>query len=428
MVLTMYIALILCTFIITILSLYWAVLFRVEANLPAVHVFVVDFDGQAPYSDSSISPVVGPIVKQVALKTIASKESHLGYIIKDPAEFNNDPFAVRRAVLDEHAYAAIIVHANATALLYDAVTNGNTSYDPTGAAQMIIVSARDDTSYYDYILPSLSAFATEVAAAFGPKWIETLTSDSSITLSDAPAQALNPGISFLQIDLRPFSPATATPAVSIGLIYLIIIAFFAFSFFMPLHMQFAKHSPSLKKPQIIIYRILSSLAVYFFMSLIYSFVSLAFQIPFSNPCASCNGNNPLEVQVNANHFSKATFVVYWTLNFVGMAALGLACENVAMIVGQPWTAFWLIFWVISNVSTGFYSLDLAPGFFAWGYAWPLHNVVAASRTLLFDTHSRLGLNFGVLLAWVAVDIVVFPLASMVMGWKMAKEQKKEQED
>ena len=42
-------------------------------------------------------------------------------------------------------------------------------------------------------------------------------------------------------------------------------------------------------------------------------------------------------------------VVYWMLNFVGMAALGLACENVAMVVGQPWTGLWLIF-VSSNRS------------------------------------------------------------------------------
>lgn len=34
---------------------------------------------------------------------------------------------------------------------------------------------------------------------------------------------------------------------------------------------------------------------------------------------------------------------------------------------------WLIFWVISNVSTGFYSLDLSPRFYYWGYAWPLHH-------------------------------------------------------
>jgi hypothetical protein len=42
----------------------------------------------------------------------------------------------------------------------------------------------------------------------------------------------------------------------------------------------------------------------------------------------------------------------------GMIALGLACENVAMIVGQPWTGLWLIFWVITNVSTSFYDIEL----------------------------------------------------------------------
>lgn len=48
---------------------------------------------------------------------------------------------------------------------------------------------------------------------------------------------------------------------------------------------------------------------------------------------------------------------------VGMNALGIACENVAMVIGQPWTALWLIFWVITNVATSFYSIELAPNFF-----------------------------------------------------------------
>jgi len=75
----------------------------------------------------------------------------------------------------------------------------------------------------------------------------------------------------------------------------------------------------------------------------------------------------------ATAYGKGSFPVYWMLNWVGMISLGLACENVAMVVGMPWTAFWLIFWVITNVSTSFYSIILAPGFYAWGYAWPLHN-------------------------------------------------------
>lgn len=130
----------------------------------------------------------------------------------------------------------------------------------------------------------------------------------------------------------------------------------------------------------------------------------------------------------ATAYGHATFVVYWLVNFVGMCALGLACENVAMVVGQPWVALWLIFWVITNVSTSFYSIDLAPGFYRWGYAWPLHQVVEASRQLLFDLHSRIGLNVGILLAWSAVNTALFPLCCYFMRWKGEREKRQAEKD
>ena len=95
---------------------------------------------------------------------------------------------------------------------------------------------------------------------------------------------------------------------------------------------------------------------------------MAFQVPFSNPPAS-----PTEPAINPTAYGKGSFVVYWMINFFGMSALGLSCENVAMALGQPWTAMWLIFWVIANVSTGFYSLDLTPHLYYYGYAFPLHH-------------------------------------------------------
>jgi hypothetical protein len=163
----------------------------------------------------------------------------------------------------------------------------------------------------------------------------------------------------------------ATPAVTIGLIYLIIISFFTFAFFLPIHMKFMDTSsghPPLKFWQLILWRWLATIVAYLFMSLAYSFISLVFQIPFNNPAAPAT-----QVANNSDAYGKGTFVVYWMINYVGMIALGLACENVAMVIGQPWTALWLIFWVITNVATSFYSLDLSPKWYYWGYAWPLHN-------------------------------------------------------
>ena len=112
---------------------------------------------------------------------------------------------------------------------------------------------------------------------------------------------------------------------------------------------------------------------------------------------------------------------------VGMNALGMACENVAMVIGMPWTSLWLIFWVITNVSTSFYPLELAPGFFHWGRAWPLFHIVQASRHILFDLRSHIGLDFGVLFSWSAVNVALFPFCCYFMRWKMRRSMRKEKE-
>ena len=153
-----------------------------------------------------------------------------------------------------------------------------------------------------------------------------------------------------------------------------------------------------------VWKYCSTVGAYFFMSLAYSLVSLAFQIPFSSPPGS-----HVEVVSPANAYGHASFMVFWMINFIGMCALGLACENMAMLLGQPWTALWLIFWVISNVSTAFYPIEAAPAFYLYGYAWPLHAIVEATRVILFDVRSRMGLHVGVLLAWWAVNTALFPV-------------------
>ncbi|EXJ90810.1 hypothetical protein A1O1_03915 [Capronia coronata CBS 617.96] len=412
--------LILFSFILCILSLYWAVLFHVEENMSALTVAVVSFDGRiSPYEGTS--PIVGPVVERLAQEQAMIQTGVLGYRVHDADMYNGDPLAVRQAVYDYKVWAAVIVNANASALLQEAVATGNTSYSPLGAGQIIINSARDETSYYNYIIPQLYQFQTDVTTLFGERWIQTVLSNTSLdtaTYARVP-QALNPAIAFSMFDLRPFYPPQATPAVTIGLIYLIIIAFFSFSFFLPVYTKFLipKDHPPLHFWQLIIFRLFATTAAYMLMSLAYSLVSLAFQIPFSNDYR----HNDTNMAQNPDGYGKGTFVVYWMLNWVGMYALGLASENVTMIIGQPWTAFWLIFWVITNVSTAFYAIPLSPAFFEFGYAWPLYHIVNGSRTILFDTHSRIGLNFGVLFAWCAVNTLLFPFCCVYMRWKTNKE-------
>lgn len=163
-----------------------------------------------------------------------NKIPHLGYVTVPPSSFNHDPIQVREAIFGEQAWAAIVINANATALLRQAVEQGNATYDPLGACQMIYVQARDQTTYYDYIFPQLSTLQTEITSMFGEMWAKEVLTNTSISrtaLQRAP-QALSPAIGFSMFNLRPFGPPVSLPAVTVGLIYLIIIAFFSFTFYM----------------------------------------------------------------------------------------------------------------------------------------------------------------------------------------------------
>lgn len=432
-------------FILGVLSIYWGALFRVEQNLHHLNVYVVDFDSRtAPYNTSGLQPVVGPAITQLARKLVASPEPSLGYEVMAPSAFNYDPIQVRQSVYNWDAWAAVIVNPNATTMLRSAVQNGNASYDPLGACQLIYIDSRDDTNWYDFMAPQITAFVTQATSMVGEEWTRTVLQDAgnnATLLRNAASvpQALSPAIGFSQYNLRPFYPYQAIPAVSIGLIYLIIVSFFSFSFYLPIHFkvrsltslyfcglltvkQYLKPEghPPLKFYQLILWRWTATIAAYFMLSLAYSLISLAFQINFS-------GGNPItsETQVtwttdgysNPDAYGYGTFPVYWMLNFFGMIALGLACENVAMFVGQPWTGMWLIFWVITNVSTAFYDIEIEPTFYRYGYAWPLHYIVEGSRQILFGLHSRIGLDFGVLIAWGAVNTTLFPFACYFMRWK-----------
>ena len=399
-------------------------LYHIPQNLSSLTVLVVDFDGtQAPYTN--VEPLVGPMITRTTEQMLRSPLPHLGYITRPPSDFGGDPLAVRQAVFNFNVWAAIVVNANATGLLQAAVAQGNASYDPLGACQVIYLQARDQTTYDSYITPQLNMLQTEITSKFGQMWTRQTLQNTAIPITSLQAapQALSPAIGFSQFNLRPFTPAVATPAVTIGLIYLIIIAFFSFSFFLPIYMKFSQPTQDhagIPFWQTVAVRWIGAHTAYFIMSLAYSLISLAFQIPFNNPIASGT-----VVAENATPYGRGTFVVYWMINFLGMAALGLACENVAMIVGFPWTAMWLIFWVISNVSTSFYSLELAPKFYYWGYAWPLQNIVEASRSTLFGLHSRIGLNFGILFAWIVINSTLFPACCYFMRWKTIRGQKKE---
>lgn len=146
-------------------------------------------------------------------------------------------------------------------------------------------------------------------------------------------------------DSRPLKPVVGEAASQIGLIYLIIISFFGVLFYAPVHFQFAGKVPT---AEYYTYRLLVPIISYFVLSLLYSVLSVIWGINF-----------------NA-HYGHAGFMIYWMLSWVSMLALGLPVENIQNAFGPPWTQVFLIFWVISNVVTGFFPNEILSNFYKWG--------------------------------------------------------------
>jgi hypothetical protein len=146
-------------------------------------------------------------------------------------------------------------------------------------------------------------------------------------------------------DRRPLHPVVGEAATQIGLIYLIIVAFFGVQFYSGVHFQFAGKVPT---AEYYAYRLILPVMSYFLLSLLYSVLSVIWGINFSA------------------HHGHAGFVIYWMLTWISMLALGLPLENVQNAFGQPWTSIFLIFWVISNVVTGFFPNEVLSNFYKWG--------------------------------------------------------------
>lgn len=267
------------------------------------------------------------MITDMARSMVASNEPTLGWGPLPPSAFDYDPIKVRQAVYDFDAWAAIIINPNATALLYSAVQNGNTSYDPLGALQLVYIDSRDDTIWYDFMAPFMSSFMTNAQSSIGSAWTRQIlqaASTNTTLLSNIAAvpQALSPAIGFSEYNLRPFYPYQVIPAVTVGLIYLIILSFFSFAFYLPVWMQYLKPEghPPLKFHQLVVVRWCGTILAYLFLSLAYSLISLAFQINFSggNPVSSSTEvTSTVDGNLNPDAYGKGTFPVYWMLNFVG---------------------------------------------------------------------------------------------------------------
>lgn len=195
--------LILAIAIFALLSLFWGALFHQDKRVGILKVLVVNFDTQQP---ESFQPFVGKYIEKMSLDPPLPDTRRLGWTAARPEEFGNDPIKVREAVYDFHAWAAVIINANATVDLEAAFLNSSRLqsevYEPSAACQIIVNSARDPTTTSTYVLPALIDLRHNIMRYFGQEWIPRMAAVSPPrNLDDILPMVISPGIDCTMIDL-----------------------------------------------------------------------------------------------------------------------------------------------------------------------------------------------------------------------------------
>lgn len=367
--------------IMGILSIYWGADHSLQFNEKAATISVIDLDRGE----------VGPALQAFTQNFRNTNPSTtLGYISANTYTSNAETIA---ALKHEDFWVGIVIQANATTLMNYAYQNGNTSYDPTGAIHIIFEEGRNELAVAEYMLPQISAVMLSFVSTFAKEKQASLLAQN---MGNAAALALQADlpipISYAMFNLAPAIPSTAEAATEIGTIYLIIISFVSVLMVEKLHMTMM----GLVSMRVYyIYRMLLLPCLYFFFSLLYLALSCAWKIPFDR------------------FFGGVGYFLFWMLSYCAMLSFGLVVENFNNAIGQPFTAVFFVFWVISNVATGFYPIELLSNFYKWGLAWPLRHDLIGAKAIIYGTKNVLGLNFGVILAWVGLSLVLLPFTIMI---------------
>ncbi|KDR66503.1 hypothetical protein GALMADRAFT_80808 [Galerina marginata CBS 339.88] len=371
--------------IFSVFSIFWGALWKIPSHtLPG---WVVDFDGG----------LIGQNVAQAL--TSQSGPSKVTWTVIPASQFPGGPSEVGAAVLEEHTWTAITINEGSTARLSNSLITPNASYDGTQAITVFAVEARNENAFRSLIRPSVQASLGAISGAIAIQTAQKVANSTNLAsiLTTSP-QTVTAPISYQIQNLAPFDIPVATAVTFVGLIYQLIL-----SFFIVMITHSAREASGLDKTlhtrSLITLRFVSSFGAYFVISLFYSLLSMAFQLTLTRK------------------FGHGGFVIFWMLNYASMLSVGLALESLMTLLTTKGIPFFMITWIIINVSVCVFPMEVMPKFFHYGYAVPFYNVSRAMRTIVFGTKNRVGLSFGILIAWVAISCISLPLIQMYVRKK-----------
>lgn len=385
------IVLVLMAFILGVWSIYWGSMYNRQTRYVNLNVLVsVESNLSAPITQAIIDTANDPRMAALA-----------GWDIKTWME----PSDVIKAVHDQHYWGSIYLSdADVSEIINEGFQSGS-NVNLTGMIHSYFETGRDLNTLTSTIKPAIYLFGNVLqeylqSVAY-PQFTEPLSDNQFIAVKNTNLNNNFPTVIFT--DGAPVTNPVVFATLQVGLIYIIIITFFQFMWFAKLNTTVGKVTCA---KDYVLYRMLSAQVNYLFLSLAFACLNAAFQIPMNNTWSG-------------------GFGILWMIAFLVMNAVGGANENVALICFStfpPVFGFWLLFFVMINISATFSAIEVCPGFYKFTYAMPIKSGFELMKVLVFNTSKHnVGRDFGILSAWIALNNLLMPFCIMFFASRMKKQ-------
>lgn len=403
----------LATVCLSIICIYWGAAYRTEHYLFKVNILSVIQDQDYNNIQSMASTLPALIDQTPGTWHLYNRSSFVEkYGIENTSEAVDKK--ITDLIFEEKYWMSLNVKTGATEALYNSLTDNTApAFNSSAYFECMFESGRDPTNLKSAILPIMQQWQAAYVQYYTSTYLPSMLRNVSATINSIgdvnPLSLANSGnFEFNYIDYRPFFDRVLLAPLQVGLIFTLILTVVQLSLYGPMH---AKMVRVFKPKHFLLYRYGLSWSTYFILSLFFCTVSAIYQIDFTLA------------------FGRGGFVIYWITTFYVMLAIGATNENViSLIVAYcpQYMPIWLISWIILNISPSFYPMVLNNQFYRYGYAMPLHNAVDIYRVIFLDlSRNKLGRNYGILTAWVAVTHIIFPFVMKIAGTKMKSNAMKQ---
>lgn len=395
------------------LPIFWGSNWLLLRYFNQLTIVAVDFESPQLGQNAA----VGPVLTQMAQETnVQTMRPHLGFDIRDASSYPRGVDQVKEDVGFSRYWGAIVVYPNCTSTWTSSLQNGNASYDPTGCMGVFYSGARFYQITLLYLAPFMARFAGKVAQQASTQAVTTYLNNNAgnaaalATAANSP-QAFATPFSFFNEDVKPINQWAAAAPFEAALIYYIIISF-QIAVWGNAARQKTGWNKKLHYHWLVIFRLAVPMIDYIWISLNFTLLFKAFLIPNDVSFGNVGG-----------------FFALWSLNYLALCALGLALEVMISVLTAEFAPFFLIIWIILNLTSSFQPIELMEKFYRFLYWTPFLNTIEGYKIISYGTREphQIGLRYGVLIAIIAVHIIAMCLAVALERWRDERQERKQLE-